>query len=131
MNNTNLPIYERLVDCYNSGDFDNFFDHISEDIVFKTHNNFKFKGSGTFKTYFSHIGREMIKNNEHSMASLAELNNINFPNYKYHAIEGCDEKVTFPIGEIAILLCSDILTRPHSIVFLEFNDKNQIKGIYI
>lgn len=131
MNNTNLPIYERLVDSYNSGDFDLFFNHISDDIVFKTFNNFKFKGSGTFITYFSQIGREMIKNNQHSMATLAELNNINFQNHKHYANPDCDKEETFPIGELAVLLRSDIFTRPHSIVFLEFNDKNEIKGMYI
>ena len=92
MNNTNLPIYEKLVDSYNSGDFVLFFNHISDDIVFKTFNNFKIKGSGTFITYFSHIGREMIKNNQHSMASLAELNNINFQNHKHYANPDCDKE---------------------------------------
>ena len=58
MNNTNLPIYEQLVDSYNSGDFDLFFNHIASDITFKTYNNFKFKGAGTFITYFSHRSEE-------------------------------------------------------------------------
>ena len=131
MNNTNLPIYEKLIESYNSGYFWDFLDYISADVVFKTHDNFKFTGSGTFKTYFAHLGREMIKNNEHSFASLAELNNINSSNYKYHAIEGCDEKEKFPEGEIVILLRSDILMQPHSIVFLEFDDNNHVKGMYI
>lgn len=131
MNNTNLHIYEKLMDCYNSGDFWNIFFDISEDVIYDSNDEFKIQGRGTFKTYFSHLGYEMVKNNQHSIASLAELNSINSFNHKHHAIKQSDEKESFVDGEIAILLRSDILTRPNSIVFLEFNDEGLIKGMYL
>jgi len=131
MNNTNLHIYEKLMDCYNSGDFWDFFDYVSDDIHFSRDKEFKIDGKGTFKTYFDTIGYEMTENNTHSIASLGELITRNkCINYKKKIHQESNDNDTYPDGEIVLLLRTDQFTRPNQIIFLEFNDKGQVNGMY-
>jgi hypothetical protein len=137
MNNTNLHIYESLVDAYNSGNFWYFYEYVSEDIRFSTVDNIKFEGKGTFKTYFSHISHEMVKNNTHSIASLGQLkknrNSLNLNKLSQFSIPSSNntDNESSPNDEFIVLLRNNRFTKPKYIILFKFNDKNLIVGMDI